>query len=140
MARKKQKFLHRKLKLSHRRHTGKRLPAHRTSLGLLVLAVLFSGIILGYTTSARADTTAPSGSVSVSGIVPETTENTTIIKNVEPAEPAPSGPLSLGIVWVTFIVMASVTLAFWIGEKYEWEKMRFLWKTQKRSKFSHSFK
>lgn len=77
MAKNKQAWLHRKLKLSHHRHTGKKLSHHHTSYGLLICLMVLTGLILSYATRAEtvvAQTTDET--ISITGIVPKTNQNT----------------------------------------------------------------
>src|SRR3989338_10055830 len=63
---------HGRLKLSHHRHTGKRLPHHHTSYGGLIVLTVVAGIMLAFATvsTLKAQTLQSSQSVSVSGVVP----------------------------------------------------------------------
>src|SRR3989338_4294790 len=66
---------HGRLKLSHHRHTGKRLPHHHTSYGGLIVLTVVAGIMLAFATvsTLKAQTLQSSQSVSVSGVVPKDT-------------------------------------------------------------------
>lgn len=141
MPRRKKSWLHRKLKLSQHKHSGKRIAVHHTSFGLLLLAVLFSGVILGYATNASAQTTKSlDGSVSISGYVPRTNQNTTIIRPASTGAPELKVGLSFDVLWIIFIILFSAISTFWLGERYEWEKLHYLWTTQKHSSFFNSYK
>ncbi len=62
--------LHRHLKLSHTSHTGKKLPQHHTSYGLLlVLVVAVGGLLMLGTKSANAVDQTSSGSVNLTTLV-----------------------------------------------------------------------
>ena|SRR5579859_3798167 len=73
----KQNWLHKKLKLSHHRHTGRRLSHHHTSYGALVCIMILTGLVINYANKTDA-IVAQTGndSISVTGVVPETAKNT----------------------------------------------------------------
>ena len=62
--------LHKKLKLSHHKHTGRRLPRSETSHGvLLVILLLTGGLLLASKELVLAVPPDQSGQVQVAGIV-----------------------------------------------------------------------
>src|SRR4051812_4814653 len=64
-------LLHRKLKLSHHRHSGKRLPHAHTSWGLLMVFMLATVLISLFATKvALADDIVQSGNMKVNARVP----------------------------------------------------------------------
>jgi hypothetical protein len=66
-----QQALHARLKLSHHRHTGKRLEHRHTSWGLLVLIMVATTAIMGFTAKvALADDITLSGNISVNAKIP----------------------------------------------------------------------
>lgn len=62
-------WLHQKLKLNHRKHTGKVLPKKETSYGVLMLIFILSGWIFTILTTNALASSSISGSITVSGIV-----------------------------------------------------------------------
>ena len=71
----KQSWLHKKLKLSHHKHTGRRLPTQHTSRGVLVVLTLAVGFMLIYVIKsydANAAALVGDGSLGLSGLVKPT--------------------------------------------------------------------
>src|SRR5436190_10957389 len=65
-------WIHKKLKLSHHKHTGKRLPSKHTSYGVLLVISLAIGFILVVTTRAfmaNADAITLDGVLNIKGFV-----------------------------------------------------------------------
>lgn len=72
MGRKKKTWVHRRLKLSHHKHTGRRLPRQHTSHGALLVITLAAGVMMAFATNSTLEAQSRSlgQSVSVSGVVP----------------------------------------------------------------------
>jgi hypothetical protein len=140
MPRRKKSWLHRRLNLSHHKHTGKRLPWSETSLGLLIIALIFTGFVLGYASSAQAQTNQSlNGSVVVSGVVPITTENSqpTSIKTAEHSDGSQTQGFNFSFIsrngfltflWTIFSAFFGALTFVWIASKSAFIKV-LLWKT-----------
>ena len=73
MARKKKSWVHRRLKLSYHKHTGRRLPRQQTSHGVLLVITLIAGVMMAFATNSTLEAqslSSSSQSVEVSGVVP----------------------------------------------------------------------
>lgn len=72
MVRRKKSWLHRRLKLSQHKHTGRRLPRQHTSHGALLVITLIAGAMMAFATNStlEAQSRSSAQSVTVSGVVP----------------------------------------------------------------------
>jgi hypothetical protein len=133
MPRRKKSWLHRRLKLSHHKHTGKHLHRAESSFGVLVIIVAICGGLLFFATKASAATSSSlNGSLLVSGVVEPTAENT----HQGVAIPS-SGSIDYGswkdptTMWSLFTISFGVVVTFWLGEHFAAAKNPRLWKTRK---------
>ncbi len=102
MAKKKQSLLHKKLHLSHKKHTGKMLAVEHTSRGVLVVIMFVTGVIVAIAThqlKANAYIQTGQGSVQLGGLV----------KQIPPSQPAVILKPYFGQVFTTSPIVVSGT-------------------------------